>query len=89
LFDAVRQEKGAIDLLWGSAGTAEEGKFGAITEGRRIRLNVLTPDQVVAPGQEQLFDGETKVAVDAREAFDPTGRERQLSWFVDGGTTAV
>ena len=32
LFDAVRQEKGAIDVLWASAGTAEEGKLGEITE---------------------------------------------------------
>ena len=32
LFDVVRQEKGAIDVLWTSAGTAEEGKLGEITE---------------------------------------------------------
>jgi NAD(P)-dependent dehydrogenase (short-subunit alcohol dehydrogenase family) len=32
LFDAVRQEKGAIDVLWTSAGTAEERKLGEITE---------------------------------------------------------
>jgi NAD(P)-dependent dehydrogenase (short-subunit alcohol dehydrogenase family) len=32
LFDAVRQEKGAIDVLWTSAGTAEEGKLAEITE---------------------------------------------------------
>src|SRR6202012_4857960 len=32
LFDAVRQEKGAIDVLWTSAGMAEEGKLGEITE---------------------------------------------------------
>ncbi|SBS71114.1 Uncharacterized oxidoreductase YkvO [uncultured Mycobacterium sp.] len=141
LFDTIRQEKGAIDVLWTSAGTAEEGKLGEITEehfdatfglnargtlftvqkalplfndggsifmtgsiasvrgypgwsvyaaskaalhayarvwlaelkDRRIRVNVLTPGQVVAPGQEQLFDDETKVAMDAREALIPRG----------------
>jgi NAD(P)-dependent dehydrogenase (short-subunit alcohol dehydrogenase family) len=31
LFDVVRREKGAIDVLWASAGTAEEGKLGEIT----------------------------------------------------------
>jgi NAD(P)-dependent dehydrogenase (short-subunit alcohol dehydrogenase family) len=141
LFDAVRQEKGAIDVLWASAGTAEEGKLGEITEehfdatfglnargtlftvqkalplfndggsifmtgsiasvrgypawsvyaaskaalhayarvwlaelkDRRIRVNVLTPGQIVAPRQEQLFDDETKAAMDAREALIPRG----------------
>jgi NAD(P)-dependent dehydrogenase (short-subunit alcohol dehydrogenase family) len=141
LFDAVRQEKGAIDVLWASAGTAEEGKLGEITEehfdatfglnargtlftvqkalplfndggsifmtgsiasvrgypawsvyaaskaalhayarvwlaelkDRRIRVNVLTPGQVVAPGQEQLFDDETEAAMNAREALIPRG----------------
>ena len=138
LFDAVRQEKGAIDVLWTSAGTAEEGKLGEITErhfdatfglnargtlftvqkalplfndggsifmtgsiasvkgfpfwsvyaaskavlhayarvwlselkDRRIRVNVLTPGQVVTPGQEQMFDDETI----AREALIPRGK---------------
>ena len=128
LFDAVRREKGAVDVLWTSAGTGEERKLGEITEqhfdatfglnargtlftvqkafplfndggsifmtgsiasvkgfpfwsvyaaskavlhayarvwlselkDRRIRVNVLTPGQVVAPGQEQMFDDETK-----------------------------
>ena len=32
LFDAVRREKGAVDVLWTSAGTGEEGKLGEITE---------------------------------------------------------
>jgi NAD(P)-dependent dehydrogenase (short-subunit alcohol dehydrogenase family) len=32
LFDAVRREKGAIDVLWASAGRGEEGKLGEITE---------------------------------------------------------
>ena len=32
LFDAVRREKGAIDVLWASAGTGEERKLGEITE---------------------------------------------------------
>ncbi|OBG41480.1 SDR family NAD(P)-dependent oxidoreductase [Mycobacterium sp. E3198] len=32
LFDAVRREKGAIDVLWTSAGTGEERKLGEITE---------------------------------------------------------
>jgi NAD(P)-dependent dehydrogenase (short-subunit alcohol dehydrogenase family) len=33
LFDAVRREKGAVDVLWTSAGTAEERKLGEITLG--------------------------------------------------------
>jgi NAD(P)-dependent dehydrogenase (short-subunit alcohol dehydrogenase family) len=142
LFDAVRHEKGAIDVLWTSAGTAEEGKLGEITEehfdaifglnargtlftvqkalplfndggsifmtgsiasvrgypgwgvyaaskaallayarvwlaelkDRRIRVNVLTPGQIVAPGQEQMFDDQTKAAIDAREALIPRGQ---------------
>jgi NAD(P)-dependent dehydrogenase (short-subunit alcohol dehydrogenase family) len=32
LFETVRQEKGAIDVLWASAGGGEEGKLGEITE---------------------------------------------------------
>lgn len=32
LFDAVRREKGAVDVLWTSAGTGEEAKLGEITE---------------------------------------------------------
>src|SRR6266568_4197626 len=32
LFETVRREKGAVDVLWTSAGTAEEGKLGEITE---------------------------------------------------------
>jgi NAD(P)-dependent dehydrogenase (short-subunit alcohol dehydrogenase family) len=32
LFDAVRREKGAVDVLWTSAGTGEERKLGEITE---------------------------------------------------------
>jgi NAD(P)-dependent dehydrogenase (short-subunit alcohol dehydrogenase family) len=32
LFDKVKQEKGAIDVLWTSAGTAQDGKLGKITE---------------------------------------------------------
>lgn len=32
LFDAVRQEKGAIDVLWASAGAGEQGRLGEITE---------------------------------------------------------
>ena len=32
LFDAIRHEKSAIDVLWASAGTAEEGKVGEVTE---------------------------------------------------------
>jgi NAD(P)-dependent dehydrogenase (short-subunit alcohol dehydrogenase family) len=141
LFDAVRREKGAIDVLWASAGTAEQGRLGEITEehfdatfglnargtlftvqkalplfndggsifmtgsiasvrgypswsvyaaskaallayarvwlaelkDRRIRVNVLTPGQVVAPGQDQMFDDETKAAMEAREALIPRG----------------
>jgi NAD(P)-dependent dehydrogenase (short-subunit alcohol dehydrogenase family) len=37
---------------------------------RRIRVNVLTPGQVVTPGQEQMLDDETK----AREALIPRGK---------------
>ena len=133
LFDVVRREEGAIDVLWASAGTGEERKLGEITEAhfdatfglnargtlftvqkalplfndggsilmtgsiasvkgypawsvyaaskaalhayarvwlseltdRRIRVNVLTPGQVVAPRQEQLFDEETKAQFEA------------------------
>jgi NAD(P)-dependent dehydrogenase (short-subunit alcohol dehydrogenase family) len=32
LFDAVRREKGAVDVLWASAGMGEERKLGEITE---------------------------------------------------------
>src|SRR6201996_5712998 len=32
LFDAARREKGAVDVLWTSAGTGEERKLGEITE---------------------------------------------------------
>jgi NAD(P)-dependent dehydrogenase (short-subunit alcohol dehydrogenase family) len=32
LFDAVRWEKGAVDVLWASAGTGEQRKLGEITE---------------------------------------------------------
>ena len=142
LFDAVRREKGAIDVLWASAGTAEEGRLGEITEehfdatfglnargtlftvqkalplfndggsifmtgsiasvrgyqswsvyaaskaalhayarvwlaelkDRRIRVNVLTPGQVVAPGQDEMFDDETTAAMKAREALIPRGK---------------
>jgi NAD(P)-dependent dehydrogenase (short-subunit alcohol dehydrogenase family) len=40
---------------------------------RGIRVNVLTPGQVVAPGREQMFDEETKAAMAAREALIPRG----------------
>jgi NAD(P)-dependent dehydrogenase (short-subunit alcohol dehydrogenase family) len=141
LFDAVRREKGAIDVLWASAGAAEESRLGEITEehfdatfglnargtlftvqkalplindggsifmtgsiasvrgypswsvyaaskaallayarvwlaelkDRRIRVNVLTPGQVVAPGQDEVFDEATKAAMGAREALIPRG----------------
>jgi NAD(P)-dependent dehydrogenase (short-subunit alcohol dehydrogenase family) len=32
LFDTVKQEKGAIDVLWASAGTGEQRRLGEITE---------------------------------------------------------
>src|ERR1700739_651060 len=32
LFDAVRRENGAVDVLWTSAGTAEQRRLGEITE---------------------------------------------------------
>jgi NAD(P)-dependent dehydrogenase (short-subunit alcohol dehydrogenase family) len=32
LFEAVRQEKGSIDVLWASAGMGEQGALGEITE---------------------------------------------------------
>ncbi len=138
LFDAVRREKGAVDVLWTNAGTVEQRKLGEITEqhfdatfglnargtlftvqkalplindggsivmtgsiasvrgypgwsvyaaskavlhayarvwlselkDRRIRVNVLTPGQVVTPGQEQMFDD----AMRAREALIPRGK---------------
>ncbi|MCV7420596.1 SDR family oxidoreductase [Mycobacterium yunnanensis] len=40
---------------------------------RRIRVNVLTPGQVVAPGLETTFDAETAAAMEAREALIPRG----------------
>ncbi|MGK3209251.1 SDR family NAD(P)-dependent oxidoreductase [Amycolatopsis sp. MEPSY49] len=33
LFDTVEREKGAIDVLWASAGTGEQRRLGEITEG--------------------------------------------------------
>src|ERR1700712_4702344 len=32
LFETVKQEKGAIDVLWASAGTGEQSRLGEITE---------------------------------------------------------
>ena len=32
LFDTVKREKGAVDVLWASAGTGEQGRLGEITE---------------------------------------------------------
>src|SRR6202035_2114281 len=32
LFDTVRRDKGAIDVLWASAGMGEQGRLGEITE---------------------------------------------------------
>ena len=32
LFETVKQEKGAIDVLWASAGMGEQGRLGEITE---------------------------------------------------------
>jgi NAD(P)-dependent dehydrogenase (short-subunit alcohol dehydrogenase family) len=32
LFDTVKQEEGAIDVLWASAGTGEQSRLGEITE---------------------------------------------------------
>src|SRR3984893_4559846 len=32
LYDTVKQEKGAIDVLWASAGTGAQNKLGEITE---------------------------------------------------------
>ena len=32
LYDTVKQEKGAIDVLWASAGTGEQSRLGEITE---------------------------------------------------------
>ena len=150
LFDTVRREKGAIDVLWASAGTAQEGKLGEISEehfdatfglnargtlftvqkalplfndggsifmtgsiasirgypswsvyaaskavlhayartwlaelkDRRIRVNVLTPGQVVAQGLEETFDAESKTAMEAREALIPrasNGRPEEIA----------
>ena len=33
LFDTVKREKGAIDVLWASAGTGKQSRLGEITEG--------------------------------------------------------
>jgi NAD(P)-dependent dehydrogenase (short-subunit alcohol dehydrogenase family) len=32
LYDAVKKEKGSVDVLWASAGTGAQGKLGEITE---------------------------------------------------------
>src|ERR1044072_4216603 len=32
LFEVVKRERGAIDVLWASAGTGEQGRLGEITE---------------------------------------------------------
>src|SRR6202011_5488702 len=32
LFETVKQEKGAVDVLWASAGAGEQGRLGEITE---------------------------------------------------------
>lgn len=32
LFDTVRRDRGAVDVLWASAGTGEQGRLGEITE---------------------------------------------------------
>src|SRR6202051_2479777 len=32
LFETVKQEKGAVDVLWASAGAGEQGELGEITE---------------------------------------------------------
>jgi NAD(P)-dependent dehydrogenase (short-subunit alcohol dehydrogenase family) len=34
LFETVRQEEGAIDVLWASAGAGEQGRLGEITEAQ-------------------------------------------------------
>jgi NAD(P)-dependent dehydrogenase (short-subunit alcohol dehydrogenase family) len=41
---------------------------------RKIRVNVVTPGQVVAPGREQMFDDETKAAMETCEALIPRGK---------------
>ena len=34
LFDAVKEEKGVVDVLWASAGAGEQGGLGEITEAQ-------------------------------------------------------
>src|ERR1700679_3546411 len=34
LFETVKQEKGAVDVLWASAGVGEQGGLGEITEAQ-------------------------------------------------------
>lgn len=49
---------------------------------RRIRVNVLTPGQVVAQGREETFDDQTKAAMEAREALIPrasNGRPEEIA----------
>jgi NAD(P)-dependent dehydrogenase (short-subunit alcohol dehydrogenase family) len=49
---------------------------------RRIRVNVLTPGQVVAQEREDSFDDETKAAMQAREALIPrrmNGRPEEIA----------
>src|SRR6195952_5668782 len=46
LFETVRQEKGAIDVLWASAGAGEQGRLGEITPEQfeaAVRRNARGP----------------------------------------------
>ena len=38
LFETVKQEKGAVDVLWASAGAGEQGRLGEITERGEVMV---------------------------------------------------
>jgi NAD(P)-dependent dehydrogenase (short-subunit alcohol dehydrogenase family) len=54
LFDAVRREKGAVDVLWTSAGTGEARKLGEITEQHFDATFGLNPTCVLANGSQSV-----------------------------------
>jgi NAD(P)-dependent dehydrogenase (short-subunit alcohol dehydrogenase family) len=60
LFDTVKQEKGAIDVLWASAGTGEQSRLGGITGEHFDAAFSLNVGQVASP-MLVVVDGGTTV----------------------------